>query len=131
MFDRQKTFFPNQFQSADHQFDILFYFFRSFSLFRNIDYNPDTSGTGNRSLRHKIHPLNTIEAKNQRAPYYKCYEAELEIRETDSTDEREYTLTVQNEYGIGSRIVRLKVSLPIFRENCIQFRSSSISYGLT
>jgi len=60
-------------------------------------------------LRHKILPLAEIQAKRERAPYYKCYKAELEIKDTDPSDEREYTLVAQNEYGTSSKILRLRV----------------------
>ncbi|XP_074601550.1 irregular chiasm C-roughest protein isoform X2 [Brevipalpus obovatus] len=80
---------------------------------KNVEYSPDTLKSGNRSaLRHRILPFTMIQAKHERAPYYKCYKAELEIRDTDPSDEREYTLVAQNEYGTSSRILRLRVVSP-------------------
>ena len=82
---------------------------------KSIDYSnsESPSSTNHSLLRHRSLPFSAIQSKRSSSNHYKCYEAHLEIRDTDISDERDYTLFVQNEYGVASRILRLKVVSPI------------------
>ncbi|XP_053203120.1 irregular chiasm C-roughest protein-like isoform X2 [Panonychus citri] len=73
----------------------------------------DNVPANNSLLRHRILPLNNIQSKNSPSEQFKCYEAQLEIRDTDLNDERDYTLVVKNQYGTATRIARLKVVSPL------------------
>ena len=61
-------------------------------------------------LRYRVEPLSQIQTKRQSLKFYKCYEASLLIEDTDMSDERDYTLLVENNMGIEQAVVKFKVS---------------------
>lgn len=64
--------------------------------------------------RYQAHPLSPLQKRDSsfsKTPT--CFEAALSILEPDATDQRDYTLMVQNERGHQAAVIRLKVSSPL------------------
>lgn len=64
--------------------------------------------------RYQAHPLNPLQKRDSKfSKEPTCFEAQLSILDPDNTDQRDYTLMVQNERGHQAAVVRLKVSSPL------------------
>jgi len=73
--------------------------------------NPDLS---NSSLHARYNVRNLIPLdKTTFSSKPTCFQATLSIVNTDPSDQREYTLFVENERGITEGIIRLKVVAPL------------------
>ncbi|CAG2123183.1 unnamed protein product, partial [Medioppia subpectinata] len=65
-----------------------------------------------KSMRHKARGLIAMD-KHGSWPKPTCFRAILSITNTDITDQREYTLNVENARGITQSVIKLKVNSPV------------------
>jgi len=65
-----------------------------------------------KSMRHKARPLIAMD-KHSSWPKPTCFKAILSIANTDLSDERDYTLFVENSRGVTQSIIKLKVNSPV------------------
>lgn len=66
------------------------------------------------SQRFQVHPLLALQKRDsQFSKVSTCFEAQLSILEAELSDQRDYTLVVENERGHQSGSVRLRMSSPL------------------
>jgi len=73
--------------------------------------SPKQSAVSQRFQVHPLQPLQKRESGFSKVPT--CFEAQLTILDPELTDQRDYTLIVQNERGHQSAVVRLRVASPL------------------
>lgn len=64
--------------------------------------------------RYDVKPLIPLHQKRTKESAANCYDSSLLIKDTDISDQREYTLVIENERGTLEGVVKLKVN---FKQN--------------
>lgn len=91
-----------------------------FCLSKNRTNSASNSG-GNNNInnnltlhsRYVVKPIVPLHTKRGLEVASNCFEATLLIKDTDLSDQRDYTLVIENERGIQEGVVKLRVVTPL------------------
>lgn len=72
-----------------------------------VPSNPSQNLT--KALRHKARPLQALD-KHGTGDKTTCFRSVLTIVNTDISDERDYTITIENSKGVVESTIKLRVS---------------------
>lgn len=71
------------------------------------------NGTSGLHNRYVVKPMLPLGSKRSSEAASNCFDSTLLIRDTDLSDERDYTLVIENERGSQEGIVQLRVVTPL------------------